>query len=100
MSFTCLKCAKCQAGYISVITHINTETKTITTGPIKRGKCDDSCLSDDEQINRGQHYVALNLWRHNKELNRKMFPRGREAAVEELEKKIEEARCKNQENKS
>lgn len=72
MSFTCPKCAKCMAevvGGIDWAIELNKPSE-----PIYRSKCDDHCLSTEKKVNRGQHYIALNLWRHNKDLNRKMFP--------------------------
>jgi hypothetical protein len=61
--------------------------------PIFRGNCDGHCLFDDDKIHTKileEHWRRM-LKEHSNFLNRRLFPRGREAAVEELEKKIEEA---------
>ena len=85
MSFTCLKCAKCMAGYEIVITHINEETKTITTERVKKGKCCENCLSIEKRINKGQHYVALNLWREKKQLHKKLTIRMVDDVIDALQ---------------
>ena len=68
MSFTCLKCAKCMGEVVGGIDWA-IELKKPST-PIFRGECCENCLSVEKRINRGQHYVALALWRERRKIGR------------------------------
>jgi Zn finger protein HypA/HybF involved in hydrogenase expression len=73
------------AEYESVITKINEETKTITTERVKKGKCCENCLSIEKRINKGQHYVALRLWREKRELHKKLTIRMVDDVIDALQ---------------